>query len=545
MVAKLQTIYSQAQLAAEIGLPAELLYRRAYVSAQASLYSRVVHRKRDGTPRVIDAPHWPLKFMQTRIKELLEELYLPSSRANGFIKGRGIKRNALAHAGKRLILNVDIQDYFGSVHFGRIRRRLMAAPYGLTNDVATTIAKLCTLDGILPIGSPSSPILANIISSKLDYDLTDLARHNGCFYTRYADDITFSTNRHRFPRDLVEIERGQHSGSAAPGVELASILTSNGFALNARKTRLLGRGDSQEVCGIVCNERLNPRSRLRRQIRAMIHAWRKFGLDEAEREWREKYNWRGATSFERSLRGRIEFLIHVRGEDDSVAQRAVERYKDLPNRALPEISYLYRGGWKDNLAKTVCVVEAGDPDAFDWKQGTGFFVRNGYAITNAHTLTGENGVYPEVKLRLPGQFGDFELEATIVHVDQTRDFAIICPTDNDWKTAVSSNYCEVSFDIVQREDHVWIAGFPNFRLGDDCHLLPGQVTGVSASGIVRYFRISQAIVKGNSGGPILNGDGKIVGIATRGVDTHDVANVLANGCLYIADFDQLVLQFTT
>ena len=300
--------------------------------------------------------------MQCRIRALLDELYRPSSRAHGFIKGRSVRTNAVPHVGKRLILNVDIQDFFETVTFPRVRGRLMAPPYDIPNAVATAIARLCTVNGSLPIGAPSSPVLANMICSRRTGPAR-LARDMGCFYTRYADDITISTERNRFPNALVELAAGQRSGAATAGDELQEIIRSNGFEeLNPAKTCVLSRSDSQQVCGIVCNERMNVRRNLRCDILRMIHAWRKFGYIAAAQVWDQEHNWRRANSFERSVRGKLAFLIHVRGEDDVVVNSLVEQFNALPGRTFRPISYPFRGGWKDQLHKTVCVIESGDDE---------------------------------------------------------------------------------------------------------------------------------------------------------------------------------------
>ncbi|MES2066542.1 MAG: reverse transcriptase domain-containing protein [Pseudomonadota bacterium] len=200
---RLYFIKTRADLASEIGVPLPLLTKRAFEMNQSHLYSERSIRKRSGGERKISAPFWPMANIQRRLLALLEEIYRPSSRVMGFVKERGIRSNAQFHVGKRLIMNIDIANFFGTIHAGRVRRRLMAKPYSLTDDVATTIAKLCTLDDVLPTGAPTSPILANIVTSSLDGVLTEFARQNGCFYTRYADDITFSTNRRVFPKALV------------------------------------------------------------------------------------------------------------------------------------------------------------------------------------------------------------------------------------------------------------------------------------------------------------------------------------------------------
>lgn len=537
---RMASIKNLNDLAVAIGMPAPLLIRRAFHTTLSLLYTYEVQAKRDGTYRGIHIPHWPLKFMQYQLKVLLDELYRPSSRVHGFVKGKSVRTNAMPHVGKRLIFNVDVHDFFGSINFARVRGRLMSPPYGVPNQVATAIARLCTLNDALPIGAPSSPVLANMICSRMDFELTQLARESGCFYTRYADDITVSTHRSRMPAGLVELAAGQRSGTAIAGPELEAIVQSNGFSLNSSKTRLLSRSDSQQVCGIVCNQRLNPRRKLRRELRAMMHAWRKFGYDSAERTWKQQHNWRGAKSFERSVRGKLEFLIHVRGEDDAVVNSLVEQFNALPGRSFREIRYPFRGGWKDRLQKTVCVVESGDDSLVEYKQGSGFVIRNDFVITNAHNVVIAGNLAPSILIRFPDHL-HADIEVEVVSLDQASDIAILKPKDGMWQIAISNNSSDLSFARPAKDQAAWIAGFPSYQVGDSVRLDVSQIVGTRIYDGIEHFRISSMIVKGNSGGPIINNDGYVIGIATKGIDTDDVVNVHQNGCLYLGDFASLVV----
>lgn len=492
--------------------------------------------------RGIHIPHWPLKFMQDRIRQLLDEVYRPSSRVHGFVAGKSVRTNAMQHVGKRLLLNVDISDFFDSITLLRVRGRLMAPPYNVPNAVATAVARLCTLNGALPIGAPSSPVLANMICSRMDAELTSLAREHGCFYTRYADDITFSTQRSRFPAALVDIPVGQRSGSATAGFDLDAVIQGNGFSLNTSKTRVLSRADSQEVCGVICNVRMNPRRKLRREIRGMIHAWRKWGYVAAAQVWHQQYNWRRAKSFERSLRGKLDFLVHIRGEDDAVVHSLVEQFNALPGRTYRAVSYPFRGGWKDNLHKTVCVIESGDDVALEYRQGSGFLAPNGFILTNAHNVVIKGVVAPSIIVRFP-DYLSIDIEVEVVHLDAVVDFAILKPREGPWQTALSSNYSQLSFARPVRGEAVWIAGFPNYHLGDPVQTNVGQILGTRTYDGVEHFRISAMIVKGNSGGPIFSTDGKVIGIATKGVDTDDIVNMQQNGSLYLADLSGVIVPF--
>src|SRR5690606_21971561 len=142
--------------------------------------------------RKILAPDDKLKTLQSRIAGLLSKLYEPRKPAKAFIEGRSIVDNAAAHCRKSFVFNVDIKDFFPSITFGRVRGLLISKPYSLSAETATVIAHLSTVSGVLPQGSPCSPVISNMICSSLDRELHSLARKYRATYTRYADDITFS-----------------------------------------------------------------------------------------------------------------------------------------------------------------------------------------------------------------------------------------------------------------------------------------------------------------------------------------------------------------
>jgi RNA-directed DNA polymerase len=111
--------------------------------------------------------------------------------------------NARAHQSRRFVLNIDLKDFFPSFNFGRIRGFfLINKHFKLSEPVATLIAQIASNDGHLPQGSPCSPILSELLTHFLDIRLVRLAAKNKCSYTRYADDITFSTNQKKFPAAL-------------------------------------------------------------------------------------------------------------------------------------------------------------------------------------------------------------------------------------------------------------------------------------------------------------------------------------------------------
>ena len=537
---RLHSIYTKYDLAKEIGVPAQLVTRRAFMTDQSSLYAVHMIPKRSGGTRTISAPYWPMLNIQHKLLSLLEELYRPSTRVMGFVKGRGIKENAECHVGKRLILNIDIENYFPSVHAGRIRRRLMARPYSLSDDVATTIAKLCTLNGELPIGAPTSPILANIISSSLDQQLSTIAKRHGCFYTRYADDITFSTNKRSFPIAIASKDPSA-PGKVIIGVDLNEAFSTGGFKLNAQKSRILDRTMRQEVCGVTCNVKVNANRRILREVRSILYKWHTYGRQITETAWKKAYNWRDAKSLESSLRGKIQHIIHLKGKNDLPLATIVSRYNQLEDREFSPIDYEYSGDPRANMVSGICLIESGDDHLQQWKQGSGFVINNGAILTNFHNISYDGVILSDIEAVFP-EVGGIRYRMRPTYSDPDRDIAILALEDSSWKEYFKRVACKISFAEPETGSVVYAGGFPSYNNGDSCTISVGEVVGTSAAYGQRFFRISQMIVKGNSGGPIFDGFGYVIGIATRGVDTHDVTNIAFNGCIPMHTLDRLILD---
>ena len=166
-----------------------------------------------------------------------------------------IVTNARNHLGRRYVLNVDLEDFFPSIIRRRIYGRLIAEPYALDSGVAHLISNLSTnAYGRLPQGSPSSPIIANIIASKMDTDLANLCSSLYCRYTRYADDITISTSRSVLSPHIARYPNALGTGQVIIGDRLTGIIENNGFKLNHRKSRLQSNWTRQLCTGLVVND---------------------------------------------------------------------------------------------------------------------------------------------------------------------------------------------------------------------------------------------------------------------------------------------------
>lgn len=201
-------------------------------------------------------------FLSSSLKILntnLNGIFTPNQFSHGFIKGKNIQTNAACHLNKNLLLSVDIKNYFESISKDVIKKSL--EELGFKKDVANWISSITTINNYLPQGFPTSPTLANIVTQKLDYDLSQLCGSQ-ITYSRYADDLYFSTDLDNIP--LTEITR---------------TIEGYDFKLNEKKTKFMSKGKKQYVTGLTVFDIKYPRisKRRKRNIRLEIHYLSKFG----------------------------------------------------------------------------------------------------------------------------------------------------------------------------------------------------------------------------------------------------------------------------
>lgn len=305
-----------------------------YAYGPGHVYRRFTVRKRRGGNRQLSEPLKGLKAIQQKLNYVFSLVYEPRDCVHGFIPGRSIGTNAACHADRRWVLNVDLTDFFPAIHFGRIRGRLIARPYCLRPQVATVIAQLCSDNGLLPQGAPSSPVISNMVASKLDADLDRLARRYGCTYTRYADDLTFSCDAAVFPGALGFTDTTASPPVSHAGDILEAAIADNWFQINPAKTRLRRSNERQEVTGLAVNVFPNVQKSYVRRIRAMIHSWRILGPERAlekhlERATKDRGPHSSTTSFAAIVKGHIDFLGMVRGQDHPWYRGLISEFADL------------------------------------------------------------------------------------------------------------------------------------------------------------------------------------------------------------------------
>jgi RNA-directed DNA polymerase len=338
---KLETYDNLAYL---LEIPTQQLIYYAIRFPIKNQYYTFTIRKKSGGDRTISVPVTPLKIIQSKLNQVFTSIYEPRHSTHGFIVGKSIVSNAEAHLQKKSVLNIDLKDFFPSINFGRVRGLLMYRPYNLPDNIATSIARICCFNNELPQGAPTSPILSNMICERMDRHLQALANRHKCIYTRYADDITFSTWRKNFPNGIIQIGSESSERLFNIGPEIRQIIEDNGFRVNPEKVYIRSSKERQEVTGITVNERLNVKRTLIRQVRAMFHAWEKYGLENAQATFESKYAVKHRNPhkptplmFLHTLRGKIEYIGMVRGKNDPIYLKFLNHYRKLLNPAADDV----------------------------------------------------------------------------------------------------------------------------------------------------------------------------------------------------------------
>ena len=269
--------------------------------------------KKSGKIRLIEAPKPRLKEIQRQILSRILDNIPVHPAAHGFLKGRSIKTFAAPHVGRRVVLRMDLQDFFPSFAARRIQAFFRAAGYpesvaDLLGGLCTNAARLKTWNELdtdidrtllreaqslysrphLPQGAPTSPALANLCSYRLDCRLSGLAQSAGAQYTRYADDLAFSGDE-VFARSIERFK-----------TYAAAILIEEDFSVNHHKTRVMRQGVRQHLAGLVTNQRLN-------MIRTEFDHLKAI-LTNCVRHGPESQNRAAHHDFRSHLEGRIGFV---------------------------------------------------------------------------------------------------------------------------------------------------------------------------------------------------------------------------------------------
>jgi retron-type reverse transcriptase len=305
----LPLLSTPADVAQALGIPVPRLRWLAFHAEAATLVHYVSFEvpKRSGGMRTLNAPHRELGAAQRWVFDHILSKLTFEDTAHGFVRGRSTVTCATPHVGRDVVLNLDLQDFFPTITFPRVRG--LFHQLGYSPAVATVLALLCTeaprrpieYEGqryfvavgprALPQGACTSPALSNMVVRRLDRRLCGAAAAAGWTYTRYADDLTFSAppgHRHEIPRLQARIRH---------------LVEEEGFVVHPHKGRVQRCGGQQAVTGVVVNAKTSlPRAEVRR-LRAILHGARTTGLAAQNRE--------GHEHFEAWLRGKLAYLAMV------------------------------------------------------------------------------------------------------------------------------------------------------------------------------------------------------------------------------------------
>lgn len=332
----------------EMGLDASMYH--PFTEKQLNFYCNPNHtdrryrqfkiKKKSGGLRQITAPRTQsFMMMLSAVNVILRSMYTPSEYAMGFADGRSVVANATVHIGMNYVFNIDLKDFFPSIHQARVWKRLQVPPFKFERPIANIIAGLCCMKDsledaegnnknvyVLPQGAPTSPIITNMICDKLDYYLSRLAKRFGMNYSRYADDITFSSMHYVYRKD------GKFM------LELQRIIKDQGFTINEDKTRLQKKGSRQEVTGVIVSDKLNVTQKYVRDIRNILYMWDRYGYNVAYAKFFPKYKEekghvkKGNPDLINVIDGKLMYLKMVKGEGDPVYTKLHAKFSKLTNK---------------------------------------------------------------------------------------------------------------------------------------------------------------------------------------------------------------------
>ena len=297
---------------------------------QLQHYHYKVVSKRSGSIRLIESPKPRLKELQRQILARILDRIPAHPAVHGFCRGRSIKTFAASHTGRRVVLRMDLQDFFPSITGARVQALFRTAGY--PESVADLLGGICTnvvprdvwkepaheIDlrqlwearvlfsrPHLPQGAPTSPALANLCTYRIDCRLAGLAKSANAEYTRYADDLAFSGG-HEFERSVERFS-----------TQVAAILSEEGFAINHRKTRIMRQGVRQHLAGLVINQRVNVTRSGFDCLKATLTNCVRLGPESQNRE--------NHPSFQAHLEGRIGFVEMINPAKAIRLRRIFER----------------------------------------------------------------------------------------------------------------------------------------------------------------------------------------------------------------------------
>jgi RNA-directed DNA polymerase len=284
-------LFSVAHLMDYLGTT-EREYNHLIANIEHHYHTTHIPKKRGGF-RIVDAPSPRLKAIQSTINSKILRFVKLQRSATGFREGKSIRDNAHSHRNKYAVYGVDLENFFHSVHQSRVYTAFVNL--GFTQSVARAITAICCFEGRLPMGAPTSPMISNIVASRLDRRLEGLAKVENVSYSRYADDLTLSFSSKSAMRIIPLVKE---------------IIEEEGFRINHAKEEIRYQNQRQMVTGLVVNQSVNVRKNDYKKLRAVLHNSYRYGVSSEMKKW-------GADNlqqFRAQLLGHIEFIAMINKE---------------------------------------------------------------------------------------------------------------------------------------------------------------------------------------------------------------------------------------
>ena len=508
-----------------------------FVIRPENMYYHFEIPKKNGSYRQINAPNPQLKSIQKALANMLFSFYVKRKPVFGFIPGKNHIMNAKKHLRAGCVLNIDLLDYFSQFHFGRIVGTLTHPPYNLGDEAATTIAQIACLQGVLPQGAPSSPILTNIVCAPLDSALTHLAQKYNLIYTRYADDITFSAHK-AIPHQLAYIDDdGIHLGN-----DLNNIIEKCNFKINFDKLTLHYAFQRQEVTGIVVNKKLNVRREYTRTLRSILHHCDVDGIYQTARVYASSAHCHSKKLqhlvndkakeeqviqlFQRILWGKLNYVRTVRGEHDSLFLSLAEKYNKIFSTSEFESEFI--GCPRSQIQKSV-ILECKDSAGEVLSQGSGFYLKN-YGLLSCHHVF-ENVQYTHIEVR-----NLYDMDCGYYHISQEDLFSE--DKTIDYVQFLSEKISQVPYFYEEGDSYsisvgqpIWLVSYPEYMsTHSTAQVLFAKVTQKKTKFGAPFFTVDKRITHGSSGGVVLNTRFEAIGMIRGGNPSNaDSANEFESG----------------
>lgn len=513
------SIATNAQLAEYCGVSWDELKMLAYAN-RIKRYTEWLVPKRNGEGfRRISSPMANLRRVQRAIAKGLSESYSPLKCVYGFVCKRNVAMNALQHTRKRTVLTLDLKDFFPSISAPRVRGLFMKA-MDFPQDVADTLTNLVCYEGSLPQGAPTSPVISNMICFRMDRALLNFAANSGLTYTRYADDLVFSSTSAYSARKMVDWGK-----NAVDGVNrfIIDTIESNGFEINERKVHVANRGSRQTVNGIIVNQKCNIRRSQYREFRALFHRWLTEDYSAAASAYLGSKNNHcykaklcdgdelcDEKAFARHIRGRLDYFSMVVGVNGRPTEPMAKLWALFHQATHERVPYLT---FEKSAVQLSYAFDSKEKDDVDGADSSGVIIQD-ILMTCSHGLPKEcvdkNGDAVSIEVRTAFN-NRFSIEASSFKKYQGIDFAF-ARLDADYNDlgirSVNSRY------MPQAGETIYASGYAGGNTPSHCvqaSVLPSRYGNGSVV-------VDRTFIKGMSGGPVFNTRHEVIGIVLKGSD---------------------------